>query len=193
MNRNDDKSPYSRAKLADHVHFGLEKILHEQGFSEIAAQALLDFDAEMFRWRGMQSRGEFISLLLTEADAGIEPAGFMALSAVSRRMLGIDGAPPRPPTVGEVAEDMNLDPSRASRIISDLVDKGMLLRAADQADGRRSVLALQPKGIAVMEKFRDAKWRMLSKLFNTWRDDEISAFSVLLRKYLDGLSTLGRR
>ena len=179
-----------RARLGQTAHLGLERILQHQGFSETAVDALLDFDAEMFRWRGLQNKSEFTAILLQQLDADIEHGVFLGFLAVSRLTHGIEDSA-RAPTIGDVAACLRLDPSRASRIVSELIEKGYLRRAADQADGRRSVLTITPKGEDLTIRFRDAKWKALSTLFNSWSDGEITDFARLLRKYVDGLAALG--
>jgi DNA-binding MarR family transcriptional regulator len=178
-----------RARLGQTAHLGLDRILQHQGFSDSAIDALLDFDAEMFRWRNLQNKSEFTAILLQQLDADLEHGVFLGFLAVSRLIHGLDD-PARPPTIGDVAACLRLDPSRASRIVSELIDKGYVRRTADQADGRRSVLTITPKGDDLMLRFRDVKWKALSAMFNSWSDSDIADFARLIRKYVDGLTGL---
>lgn len=51
-----------------------------------------------------------------------------------------------PRTVRDLAEDMVMDKAPISRSASRLVEKGLLTRAADPADGRSAVFTLTPEG-----------------------------------------------
>jgi DNA-binding MarR family transcriptional regulator len=190
---NDQTTPNThRVRLGQTAHLGLDRILQHQGFSEPAIEALLDFDAQMFRWRSLQNKAEFTAILLQHLNVDIEHGVFLGFLAISRLTHGVDDdAHARAPTIGDVAACLKLDPSRASRIVAELIDKGFVRRDADQADGRRSVLTMTDKGDDLILRFRDAKWKALSTLFNTWSDSEIKDLAKLLRKYLDGIADLG--
>jgi DNA-binding MarR family transcriptional regulator len=58
------------------------------------------------------------------------------------------------------AQLVSVSPTRASRLVQDLVDKGYLQRGADQGDGRKSLISFTPKGRRYSEKvagtFEDA-------------------------------------
>ncbi len=51
-------------------------------------------------------------------------------------------------TVGAVADMMHVDPSRSSRLISELVQGEFLVRSVSQADARRAVVELTDKARA---------------------------------------------
>jgi len=52
-------------------------------------------------------------------------------------------------TIGSVAEQLSVDPSAASRVVSELISRGFVERLASQRDGRRTVLRLTPDGVAL--------------------------------------------
>src|SRR6266516_281332 len=56
-----------------------------------------------------------------------------------------------PATVSAVADALNIDQPRASKLVAAAVEAGLVERRADQADGRRSLLARTPAGMAVTE------------------------------------------
>jgi len=69
-------------------------------------------------------------------------------------------------TVGSVAEQLSVDPSAASRVVSELISPGFVERLASQRDGRRTVLRLTPDGVALrtrptptMVRSAAAAWR----------------------------------
>jgi DNA-binding MarR family transcriptional regulator len=73
-----------------------------------------------------------------------------------------------PRTVRDLAEDMVMDKAPISRSASRLVEKGMLTREADPADGRSAVFNLTPEGrklaSTIMSKAQIGQGRYLSLL-----------------------------
>ncbi|MEJ1992823.1 MAG: MarR family transcriptional regulator [Maritimibacter sp.] len=92
-----------------------------------------------------------------------------------------------PPTIGLVAERMSVDPSRASRIVAELVTRGYVERQAAQDDARKSVLVMTPKAYEFLQEFSAAKWRILARVFEGWKSSEIDAFATLFHRYVDGI------
>ena len=92
--------------------------------------------------------------------------------------------------MGQVAEKLRVDPSRASRIVSELVARGYVERRAAQDDARKTVLVLAPRAEAFLKRFTKAKWQLMAQVFEGWSSDDITRFSHLFTRYLDGLSAL---
>jgi len=159
-------SRYHQAALAN---------LRAAGFSAEAADALMGLDLDMFHYVRRVMKNDVPQSLLDELGTGLEATQGHALAAIVRIRHGQGRAAPEEPTVGLLAEEMAVDPSRASRIASDLVDRGYLVRAVSQADGRRSVLELTDKARGM-------------RLFNDWTTDEIVTFARLFARYRDGMS-----
>lgn len=170
-------------------HDGLHERLAEAGHSPEAAAALIDVDTAAFQWHRMAVKGEVPGRLLAELRLDLELSQFFSLTAILRIQAGI-GRIAEPATIGLLAEEMNIDPSRASRIASDLIARGYLRREAAQEDGRKSILTLTPKADAAFTAYRDLKWRKLVQVFAGWTEDEILAFSTLFGRYTDGLRAI---
>ncbi len=168
-----------RAQVAD--------LLAGQGFPPGAIAALLDFDAENFLYVRRVMKGDIPQTLMRELDTGLEISQFHALSAILRIRGGYGRPAPQEATVGLLAEELSLDPSRASRIAADLVDRGLVARAVSQEDGRRSILNPTDRGIALMQAFLAAKWQHMARVFADWSEDEIATFARLFTRYSDGL------
>jgi DNA-binding MarR family transcriptional regulator len=158
-----------------------------QGFAPGAIAALLDFDAENFLYTRRVMKGDVPQTLMRELDTGLEVSQFHALSAILRIRGGYGRPAPQEATVGLLAEELNLDPSRASRIAADLVDRGLVARAVSQEDGRRSILNPTDRGTALMMAFLAAKWQHMARVFADWSEDEIATFARLFARYSDGL------
>ncbi|MBX9719602.1 MAG: MarR family transcriptional regulator, partial [Microbacteriaceae bacterium] len=73
-------------------------------------------------------------------------ARYRLLSTLDR--LG-DGA-----SVSELAAAIGVDQPRASRVVAECVDRGLVTRSSDAADARRSVIALTDAGRAVLDERR---------------------------------------
>lgn len=141
----------------------------------------------MFLWHRMAAKGEIPGRLIAELGLDLELTHFHALTAITRIGTGMDNGLPRAATIGLLAEEMNIDPSRASRIATDLIKRGYLRREAVQDDGRKSGLVLTDTARAVFARFRDRKWDKLIDLFQGWNDEDITRFSALFGRYCDGL------
>jgi DNA-binding MarR family transcriptional regulator len=165
-----------------HVHDGVPQLLAEAGMPEAAVTALLDFDVALFQWHRMASKGEMAAAILAHLGIDLEPAAFHGLTAIIRIVNGV-GRPPTDATIGLVAEDLAVDPSRASRLVADLVARGLVRRGAAQDDGRKSVLTLTDAGRDVLIAVRREKWRLMAQVFGDWPPEAIAAFASSTRAY----------
>jgi DNA-binding MarR family transcriptional regulator len=168
-------------------HERIKSRIEAAGFSEGVAMALLSLDADHFHYVRRVMKGDVPQSLMEELDAGVEATHFHALSAIMRIQNGYGRPAPQEVTVGLMAEDLNIDPSRASRIAADLVERGLVARAVSQEDGRRSVLISTPAAEGLLEAFLMAKWQRTMKLFATWSEADIIAFATLFGRYSDGM------
>jgi DNA-binding MarR family transcriptional regulator len=180
----------TRPTLPPKFHDGLAERLADAGLSLAASDALLNLDSAMFLWHRMAINGEVHGRLIAELGLDLELSQFHALTAITRIQNGIGRAMPQAATIGLLAEEMSIDPSRASRIASDLIASGYLRRVAVQDDGRKSVLEWTEKAIAAFGKLRDRKWAKLLEVFQGWNETEIEQFSVLFRRYCDDFRTV---
>ena len=157
------------------------------GFSPEAAEALRMLDDEMFQFVRRVKKGDVPAQVMRELETGLEPVQFQALGAVLRICLGHGRTAPEEVTVGLLAEEMMVDPSRASRIAADLVERGLVARAVSQADGRRSVLVPTAAGTALMQRFLQIKWQHTISLFRDWDEADIVRFAQLFARYTEGM------
>ncbi|KJS62002.1 MarR family winged helix-turn-helix transcriptional regulator [Streptomyces rubellomurinus] len=96
-------------------------------------------------------------------------------------------------TVGAVAELLGVDPSVASRMVTDNIKAGYLLRAASQQDGRRTVLHLSPEGTELMARFRRHQRAAFEYITADWAEHDRLEFARLMLKYVDSLGQLKER
>src|SRR3569623_251619 len=156
----------------------------DAGYSPTAAQAIVEIDASKQRVRRSLAKREFVADLLKEIDGGsIDLQLLDVMRAVSHWHPATPEDADREVTVGTIAERLNIDPSRASRLVSDVVDKGYIRREASQSDSRRIVLVATEKGWAIGEEFRRRKGQMLARALKTWSEEELVLFNQLLDRY----------
>jgi DNA-binding MarR family transcriptional regulator len=93
-------------------------------------------------------------------------------------------------TVGGLADHLMVDSSVASRMVSDCIDHGYLVRAASQQDGRRTVLRFTEQGIALLEHFRRQQRQAFEHITRDWPAAERLEFARLLVKYADSTAQL---
>ena len=161
--------------------------LSREGVAPRVAEALMELDSAVFLWHRMAVKGELPARLMTEMGVGLEPSQFFALTAVVRIECGIGRARPEAATVGLLAEELAIDPSRASRVASELIAGGFLRREADQHDGRKTILRLTEKASETMSAFRELKWSRLLEVFGDWEGEEVEVFSRLFARYVEGI------
>ncbi|QYZ70384.1 MarR family winged helix-turn-helix transcriptional regulator [Neotabrizicola shimadae] len=157
------------------------------GFAPPVAEALAGFDQENYQFIRRVRKGDIPKALIEGLGVEVEPMQFHALAAVTRIASGFGRDGPGEVTVGHLAEDLMVDASRASRLASDLVDRGFLRRAVSQQDGRRSVLEATEAGQALIERFLAAKWERTIRLFRDWPEEDILTFARLFRRYGEGM------
>ena len=78
---------------------------------------------------------------------------------------------------------LSIDPSRASRISTDLIRRGLVQRAVSQQDARRAVLELTEAGGRIVEAVRTYKLLVLGSFFRDWTMEEIQTFLPLLARF----------
>jgi DNA-binding MarR family transcriptional regulator len=93
-------------------------------------------------------------------------------------------------TVGVVGERLAVDPSVASRMVSDCITAGYLIRAASQRDGRRTILQLTPEGHDMLARFRSHQRAAFERITQDWPQEERLEFARLLIKYVDSIAEL---
>ena len=90
-------------------------------------------------------------------------------------------------TIGSVADGMRIDPSRASRIVAELVSQDVLERRVCQNDARRSVLVITAKGSALLAEIHAVKHMLLETITESWTPEELDTFSRLYERFTEGL------
>lgn len=88
-----------------------------------------------------------------------------------------------PRRLGEVASDLGLSHSVASRHVASLEALGYVTRHSDANDRRAQVIALTDKGRAHLAQIREGHRRFLDDALADWNDDDIATLARLLRRF----------
>jgi DNA-binding MarR family transcriptional regulator len=93
-------------------------------------------------------------------------------------------------TVGDVADQLAVDPSAGSRLVSDCIQVGLLRRSVSQVDGRRAVLSLTKEGVELRARFARQHRQAFELITRDWSSDERLTFARLLVKYVDAATRI---
>ena len=157
----------------------LVALARSRGLSEEAAKAVAAIDGVMARIRRNIMRREFGRVLLAQIAPDLEVAHMDVISAIAHRAEG----DPEEVTVGLIAERLGIDPSRASRVSADVVDRGFARRVASQQDARRICLELTPKGRRFVDAIRQSKMATFASALGQWQESELIMFANLLDRF----------
>lgn len=173
----------SKSDLPRNFQAKVPELLEDAGYSSSASQALLDLDSAIFRWKSVMMKGDLPVRMIAELGVDLDLTQFRFLTAIIRIQDGIGRKKPEAATIGLVAEELNVDPSRASRLAADLISRGYLRREAAQDDGRKSIVVLTEHAEEVGTKFRALKWSKFLSIMEDWEENEIAELARLLEKY----------
>lgn len=166
-------------------------MLRKAGLDHATAEAVLTIDSLMQKWRRRAMKRELGHRALTELNAGIDLAQFDVLAAIAGPSAEFsEGEHEGETMVATVAERVNIDPSRASRIVSELVETGFARRAVSQADARRTIIELTERGQNVVEAVRAYKFLVMGDFLAEWTAEELAAFIPMLKRFgswMDGI------
>ncbi|MBK8083074.1 MAG: winged helix-turn-helix transcriptional regulator [Devosia sp.] len=160
----------------------LAELARANGLSETAAEAVAAIDAVMHKVRRSIQRRDFGRQMLERMGSDLDIAHLDAIGAIAHNPVGND-QPAEEVTVGLIAERLGIDPSRASRVSADIVERGYARRVASQTDARRICLELTPRGLRFVEAVRVSKWDLLSHALGKWDEKDLVTFAALLERF----------
>jgi len=134
----------------------------------------------MGRWRLLIGRRVMARLAIKNVAPDLEITHLDVLDAVSR------GEPEGEVTVGTIAELMMIDPSRASRIVADMVARGALRREASQTDARRIIVVMTDLGRQLMLEVKAVKRGVIESILADWPEEDVAVFSGLFDRFVTG-------
>lgn len=157
--------------------------LGDAGIGATAADAAFELDAIIQGWRRRMLKRELGSRALTDLGLSLDLAQLDALVAVWAPSNEFGAERNDETTVGAVAVRLGIDPSRASRITSDLIRLGLMRRAISQADARRAILELTDEGRRIVLAVREYKFLILGHFLKSWSKQELATFIPLIDRF----------
>jgi len=92
-------------------------------------------------------------------------------------------------TMGEIAEQLDLTPSTATRRVAPLVDAGLVLRDRHPDSHRTVVVSITDTGRRRVDAVRRARVETLRETFRDWHPDELLILASAMDRLIDTLST----
>lgn len=134
----------------------------------------------MTRMRLLVGRRLIGRLAVQNVAPGLELSHLDVLDAVRRAEMAGEV------TVGAIAEILRIDPSRASRIVAEMVTRGVLRRKASQADARRIVVVITALGRKLVAEIKAQKLAIVQKVVKDWPPADVEAFAALFDRFISG-------
>ncbi|MGV3574707.1 MAG: MarR family winged helix-turn-helix transcriptional regulator [Devosia sp.] len=159
----------------------MNTVLMEAGLDAETAEAVVEIDGLMQKWRRRAQKRELGQRALVHLKIELDLAQLDVLFAIAGPMDPAEA--PGETMVATVAERVNIDPSRASRLVSDMVDQGYARRAVSQADARRTIIELTERGQAVVEAVRAYKFLVMGDFLGEWSAEDLTLFVPLLKRF----------
>lgn len=149
--------------------------------SAVGGPPLAAIGQAMTRMRLLIGRRFIGRMALKRIGTGLELSDIDAIGVIKR--IGSE----QEVTVGTIAEQLRIDPSRGSRIVADLVKQGLLERAASQEDGRRSLVKVTEAGRRVLEDIEAIKRETIAEATAGWSPEDVETFGRLYMRFTEGL------
>lgn len=166
----------------DQLHALLEGVGHD----DRVIDAVMRVDALMQHWRRRMIKRELGRSALAALELEIDFAQLDVLFAIAAPHNEFGAAGEGEETmVSTVAERLAIDPSRASRVVAEMVAAGYAVRTVSQADARRTILELTPAGWAIVRAAQGYKWLVMGDFFAGWSEADIKTFVPLFERFLD--------
>jgi DNA-binding MarR family transcriptional regulator len=133
----------------------------------------------MGRMRLLIGRRYIGRLAINRVGAGLELSHLDLLSLVRRLSRSQEV------TVGALAEQMRLDHSRVSRVVAELVKRGVIRREVSQEDARRTLVALTDEGVAWLDRMNEVKHEVIGQILSDWSHDDLEQFAGLYDRFVE--------
>ncbi len=164
----------------------IAEFLASAGIERSVTEDALDIDASLQAWRRRVNKRELgrAALQAFGLDSEIDLPQLDVLIAIwaPSKEFGKDREPET--MVATVAQRLNIDPSRASRMVSDLIGKGLARRAVSQTDARRTIVELTDRGHAIVDAVRRFKYLVMGEFLSSWTEEERTTFKPLLERFV---------
>lgn len=87
-------------------------------------------------------------------------------------------------SISQIAEAVGVDQPRASRLVNESAERGLVNRAVDPADARRSVVTLTAAGRGLFEKISESNRSAVTQALAGFSAEETAQFAALLSRFV---------
>ena len=161
----------------------LKQDLAAAGVDPEAVDYAFRVDAVLQRWRRRFQKRELGQRAIADMALPIDLSQLDALTVIWSPANEYDDGGEGEIMVGTVAQRLAVDPSRASRIVSELIRRGLVTRGVSQHDARRAILQLTPLGETLVETVREYKFLFMGAFLAGWTPEERADFLPLLDRF----------
>ncbi len=89
-------------------------------------------------------------------------------------------------SVSEIADLIGVDQPRASRLVNESAERGLVTRRADERDARRSVVELTEQGRSILSKTNESRRTAVADAVAGFTAEETATFAALLTRFVEG-------
>ena len=160
----------------------MKDVLAGFGVDRDVVQHALELDAILQAWRRRTQKRELGHMALQELGLPLDLPKLDVMIAIWAPSNEFGATGEEETMVATIAARLGIDPSRASRLVSELISDGYAARAVSQQDARRTIVTLTDKGNAVVEAVRTIKYLVLGSFLSDWTEEEMSTLTPLLAR-----------
>lgn len=160
----------------------MKSVLEGFGVARDVTQHALELDAILQAWRRRMQKRELGQMALAELGLPLDLPKLDVMIAIWAPSNEFGATGKAETMVATIAARLGIDPSRASRLVTDLINEGYAARAVSQQDARRTIVTLTEKGSAVISAVRTIKYLVLGSFLSDWTEDEMDTLTPLLSR-----------
>lgn len=122
----------------------------------------------------------------------IDKIGSPIAMSVLRTIFAIDALNSSTTSVSDVAAELEVDASTASRLVENAVSNGYAERNPSSVDRRKSVLKLTTKGRNMLVNARAGREHLLSEVTANWTINDVELLATLLNRLHDDFEVIDK-
>jgi len=160
----------------------MKDVLVGFGLDRDTTSHALELDAILQAWRRRVQKRELGQMALQELGLPLDLPKLDVMIAIWAPSNEFSGDREGETMVATIAARLGIDPSRASRLVTELIAEGFAERAVSQQDARRTIVTLTEKGSAVVNAVRTIKFLILGSFLSDWTEEELATLTPLLHR-----------
>jgi len=160
----------------------MKEVLAGFGVDRGVTDHALELDAILQAWRRRMQKRELGTMALQELGLPLDLPKLDVMIAIWAPSNEFGATGEEETMVATIAARLGIDPSRASRLVTELIAEGYAARAVSQQDARRTIVTLTDKGNAVVTAVRNIKYLVLGTYLSDWTEEEMATLTPLLQR-----------